>query len=290
VAREGGLDDFCRGYLEVDGIVTLQTADGAFRAESAVTLHSSADEPLLVYGFQQDVEEHEGTLSIELDDGERGSLKYEIDGTGMACAGAIQLSVSTSNNGVGLTGSGSFAQWSDSACPLGAAPFDLIEPSPDGVSIADAIEEAWSDAAFSGEWLDGEAADLVLSVEVPGELACRERAGAREVLVPVRATYSTSDDRLQERTVDASVRVALDEEGSVRHLQFELSDDQICTDVNDTLEYTPADCAEIEMVTLQLRLGQKADGEAASFTDDGLNIFLAPRDDVEPPPLERLTL
>lgn len=291
--QRGGIAGPCGGYLEVDGNVTLETDDGTFRTERAVTLRRAQGGPALsavTYDFNQQVADHEGSLSIELHDGETGTLSYRIDGSGSACAGEIRLDVGTSSEGMGSFASGQLAQWSDSACPLGQALFDLTEPGPDEVTLAAAIEDAWGDVALAGSWLDGQDAELALHVEVPDEVACREVGEEGAVIVPVRATYSTSDGRLQERTVDASVRATVGEGNAVRQLDFWLSDEQVCADESDSLEYELADCAELELVTVQLGFNLFDGSSAPEVTDEGLNVYLAPRGGGEPPAGDRFSL
>ncbi len=287
--ERAGLEPPCGGYLVAQGHVTLETADGTFDAQSDVTLTRSLDGESVTYGFDQDVADHEGSLSIELRDGERGTLAYQIDGSGAACAGAINLTVSSSRNGLGMAGGGQLAAWSDSACPLGQEAYDLTEPGPNGSTLAEAIGSSWRETSHPGTWLDGAQAELALAVEVPGQVACRERGGSGAVEVPVRATYSTSDGRLQERTADASVRATLDEAGAVKQLDFWLSDEQVCESESDVLDYQPADCGELESITVQLGWNDYRDG-APQATDGGLNVYFTPRGGGEPPPGDRLAL
>jgi hypothetical protein len=283
---QGRPSALCGPYLEVDGHVTIDTENGTFRTQSQVTMRRARDSRPFTYGISQALAEHEGSLSIELRDGESGSLEYRIDGSG-ACAGEIVLTVSGSSNGMGWGGGGRFAQWSDTACPLGQTPFDLSESrGADGRTLPSLIEELWNDAVYAGTWRDGTGADLSLDVEVSTGIACNEQD---RVLVPVRATYATSDGRLQRRTADATVNAWLRADGSPRQLDFWLSDDLVCANENDTLDYGPAECAEIERATVQLGFNYYGNGPPA-VGNDGLHVYFAPRGAGEPPTGDSLEL
>ena len=270
----------CANRLEVDGRVELVTADETFRMASDVTLTRTDMPRSLIYQVIEDVAARQGSLPIELHDGERGLLIYRIDGSGTSCAGEVILSFVTEHEG----GEGRLAEWSDSGCALGEEPVDLTAPlAGEGRSLVEAIARVWGHATFSGVWFDGTAAELDLRVEPSGDLGCRELQPTGAIVIPVRATYGTSDGRLPNRTVDASVRATVSGDGRIQQLSFWLSDLMACVDEHDALDYPLADCSAVESATVQVGLNIPGSSGVSRPSDNGLNVYFMQRRGNTPP-------
>jgi hypothetical protein len=178
----------------------------------------------------------------------------------------VWLGITRSQGNMGSGSSGRFAQWSASGCEVGEVPVDPHEPGENGApSLAERIEALWGDATYPGEWDDGEATELSLAIEVSDSvMACRGRRG--DVAIPVRATYGTTDGRIESHATDAHVNSGLDV-----NLSLWIDDALHCASASDELPYTLLGCAELESV--QIQLGINYDRGVVSVTDSGLNAY-----------------
>jgi hypothetical protein len=268
----GATGSRCEAVLAVDGRASVRTDDGVFDDEADVTLTVRESGGSSSFGFQVALEDIGGTLSVALGERESGTLSYQLSGADAACAGEVNLGITSSRGNLGMSSRGTLASWSSSGCPVGESPFDPGEPAVQGTaSVAETITAVWTDASYPGEWDDGEPTELNVSVEVLDRVACRQARDDGAVLIPVRATYGTADGRIEPHAVDATVRATFGKNGETRGLALWIDDALRCEDVSDVLPYTLAGCDELEAV--QIQLGIDSNNGAITFSDSGLNAY-----------------
>lgn len=119
-------------------------------------------------------------------------------------------------------------------------------------------------------------------------MGCREPSGT--IVIPVRATYATSDGRLPERTVDGTVRANIAADDRIQQLYLTLSDVMSCMDEHDALDYALADCSAVESATVQILFNIEGSSGPSRASDGGLNVYFMQRRGDTPPMNHRLAL
>lgn len=276
-ARVGGALSACPSELEVDALVKLSSDDGRIEV-NASTKARYRKGAATTLSFTIPRSEQRGTLVLRERKGETTALNFELDGAGANCGGEIMVTTaSVSADGTGRGAAGRIGTWSASGCPTGQAPFELTQTVA-GSTLPELIAEAWNDRTFEGTWTDGSRATLSLRVGLlAGATACEEqRAGSVIVTLPVEATYSTDDGRLEQRAAAANVRTELSEGRELINLALWISDELTCESTDSRLAYTQADCTQLKAATVQLGLNN-AGGEQSVPSDGGLNVYFLPR-------------
>ena len=254
-------------YLQVRGEASIRSLDSVFDDAGEVIVLYSSTGGLGDIQLTVDHQDLGGNLVIDVDDGESAQIIYRFDGPGEVCAGGILLSVDRSlENGVAVTAIGDIGGWSDTGCPLGTSPVDLVAPLSDGKTITERFDEIWGERQFDAVWDNGDTTVLSIAAELDDTVGCREAMGI--YTIPATITYGTADGSLVQRTVSGYAGITFSENDLVRGATIDITDDRFCSSANDDLGYGFGDCDTLSGVTIQLRI-QRID-ESWSVSDDAL--------------------
>ena len=284
-----GIHPACESvYLEADGTAAIETADGTFLAYGEIAVAYSSKWGVSDFAFGSSLASHEGGFTVSLSENENGRLGFSVDGSMESCVGEVSLWIEESmTNGVSSGGGGPIGGWSNTGCPLDAAPLDISAADEGERSIAEQVEETWGDVTYPAEWDDGQETTLTIQTAVTDTTGCIESWG--EALFPAEIRYFTADGRLSDRTAQETLSVAIsDDEGVFVSSGVSIDDERVCADDTDDIGYALGSCATLRSITVQLHMDHDLDGRM-DMSDEGLTVYEYDREsDADPGAADRV--